>query len=418
MMRLRSAFKANCVGVCRQWSSSTRPDSTSKQHNSTTVSSPSPPSSEPFDVIINGGGIVGLSFLLAAQKSPFLKDKRILLLERQAASSSSNVNQGQGHRFSNRVSSLTTSSRVFLDNLGVWSQLDAHSKRIDRMHVWSHDYHRAIRFRNQIDHSLDSVESDSSTQTPTDSDSVCHVTENDRILNALYSAIDQSQIRFDSEVTTVQADRNLVTLATSSGSTLSTKLLIGCDGFKSLVRSSCAFNYIERPLNQIGIVGTVRMDDNSVHSQNSIAYQRFLPSLQTVLALLPLDRSFCSLVLSTTPTMAKQCMQMSDEQFGQHLNQLLQMHSPLESNDPIKWVLNQFDRIGSNVVPEVQNLTSWPVVQQVESGSRAAFPLGFGTTLPNLVSSVRGNACLNVALIGKIRLIERHSMKVAVICYD
>lgn len=353
---------------------------------------------EPFDVIVNGGGIVGLSFLVAAQRLPFLKHKRMLLLERQRPL----LKIRNDHEFSNRVSSLTHSSRTFFQKIGIWNQFESHTKRIDRMHVWSQDFDRAIRFRNEIDHSLNSLQNTQITSrfADTEMDSVCHVASNDDILQALYTSVNESQISFGTEVTQITASRNLVHLHTADGSSLSTKLLIGCDGFKSLVRNSANFTYIERNLDQVGIVGTVRMNCSSIHSQNSIAYQRFLPSLRTVLALLPLNAQYCSFVLSTSPEHGQECMQMTDQHFTEHLNELIQMQAPIQSNDSLKWLLNQIDQIGSKVLPQVQDFTSLPVIEQTEVASRAAFPLGFGTTLPNLVSSVRGNQCLNVALIG------------------
>ena len=371
--------------------------------------------SNDFDIIINGGGIVGLTFLLGLQKSPFLKDKKVLLLERQPPplSSPSSTSNNDHKTFSNRVSSLTESSRQLFKRLGLWDSLDPHAKRIDRMHVWSYDFHKAIRFRNKVDHTLD-LRISSSTTTPQsglqrlpDDDCVCHIVENDRISKALNDQIDQQRIAYSSQVRRIAANQNLVQLQLQDDQTLTTKLLIGCDGFNSLVRTSSSFTQRTFEMDQMGIVGTVQMDPNSINSQNSISYQRFLPQLDSVLALLPLDQTRCSFVLSTTRNRCEQWMAMTDGQFVDQLNELL--HTHLTYNDGksiIKSIVNQMDQLVSSVLPrsmtQAKSFSTAPTVESLHSSSRAAFPLGFATTLPNLAGSVNDNAFINVALIGTI----------------
>ncbi|KAI7686983.1 hypothetical protein SSS_05217 [Sarcoptes scabiei] len=75
-----------------------------------------------YDIVINGGGIVGFSMLAAIKSSPFLSSKRVLLIEQQSPPPPSflkpmdSESQTKPHKFSNRVFSITQSSKDFLLN--------------------------------------------------------------------------------------------------------------------------------------------------------------------------------------------------------------------------------------------------------------------------------------------------------------
>src|SRR5690606_5147228 len=95
-----------------------------------------------YDVLICGGGLVGLALALALEPSKL----RIALLDPQVAPA---VPQGGLERpeFDARVSALTPASRKLLESLGLWKRLEV--LRICPYHdmrVWDADGSGSIHF--------------------------------------------------------------------------------------------------------------------------------------------------------------------------------------------------------------------------------------------------------------------------------
>jgi len=254
-----------------------------------------------FDIVINGGGIVGLTFLLNLQCNTFLKHKRVLLIEQQNPSKSPTQSTGQ-RVLSNRVSTLTEASRRCFEENGVWSEIDEFTKRIREMQIWSSDLSKAISFDT---FGLD------------ESSNVAYVVENNIILNALNRNLNHDQVLYSTNVAEILEIDNQIHLYTKSKtdstvSKLSCSLLIGCDGYNSLVRHKSNLKYFSLPLEQNGVVGTVRMDQVDENNlDNSISFQRFLPD-RTVVAILPLTNTESSFVISTSKEFAKRLVEMNE----------------------------------------------------------------------------------------------------------
>lgn len=361
------------------------------QHQDASSSSSFP--SESYDIVINGGGIVGFSFLTALKTSRFLSKKRILLIEQQSPPKHANVDidlqdSSKDRIFSNRVSAITNASRQFFKQLDIWSSLEPHSKTVNGMYVWA-DY-----YRNSIDFSSSSGET------------VCHIVENNRILNALHDQLNNNtpeslKVSYGQSVTDIEQrfvnDTLDILLKVKSNNseeeskTIRTKLLIGCDGFKSLVRTKSTLPYFEHDLQQMGIVGTLQVD--SPYKGNNIAFQRFVNSNSAVIALLPLDESHSSLVLAVQKKDYPSWMQLSEDDFIGKLND--ELH-----REPTN--LNPIERLTSTIIPSSLGKTSGssqpPIIKSIVPGSRAAFPLGFGTTIPFLVGSIQSKTPLIQAI--------------------
>lgn len=343
-----------------------------------------------FDIVINGGGIVGLTFLLSLQNNQILNKKRILLIEQQ--NKPALVDKVLDNRvLSNRVSSLTEASRKCFERIGIWSEVDQYAKRIKEMQIWSSNLKKAISFDTQ---DLDNLKN------------VAYIVENNQILNALNRNLNHDQILYSTNVIDIQeSNSNEISLFTSSkckttNSKLTCNLLIGCDGFNSLVRQKSNLNYFNFQLDQNGVVGTVKMSpEQDFDTKNSISYQRFLPN-RTVVAILPLTDRESSFVISTSKEFAKRLVEMEDQEFVKQFNQLLEC----DVKDKMSSLIRNLDGFIKKALPS--NLTKstrtrfLPRIESVQQKSRAVFPFGFGTTLPGLVGGLRSSSNTNLALIG------------------
>lgn len=369
--------------------------------------------SQEFDIVINGGGIVGFSLLAAISKSPFLREKRVLLLEQQPKKAQKNDSKksesngkphpaNQERKLSNRVSSLTVASKDFFDKLGLWSQIEPCSKEVRAMHVWSHDYNQGITFTPHYPGVLDTLLSTSSR-----SDScVCYFLENHVLLNALEQSVPPNFVRYGSSVTDITANANKVNLLTDNGDTITANLLVGCDGFNSIVRRKSSLRFFEQKLNETGIVGTVQMLAESEDDANDVTFQRFLAEDGTVIGILPLTNTHSSFVISAPSKRADALMQLSDDDFVNEFNQLLTKESKRKPN-PFNTIASLVDNAVNQALksagfkPGPPPKAHVPQITNVLPKSRAAFPLGFATTAPSLVGSPKGSNNRKIVIIGE-----------------
>ncbi|RWS26813.1 ubiquinone biosynthesis monooxygenase COQ6-like isoform X2 [Leptotrombidium deliense] len=357
---------------------------------------------EPFDIVVNGGGIVGLSFLLALRKSPFLQSKRVLLLEQTKQQKIDTVPdlENKERLFSNRVSSLTLSSKRFFETLDVWSDIEPFTKTINSMYVWSHDFYSGITFNpstpslvsNYCFPGADRVESN-----------VCYVVENNHILNALNKAVPKDWVRFESSLTDLKENGSNVDVVVNGVDSLTTSLLVASDGFNSFVRKNCNLKYFEHDLNQNAIVGTVEVANDLENDTNDVAYQRFVLESNSIFALLPLSENFSSFVLSVPKGLGEQLMKLSDEEFVDALNQAL-FSTYRTGSSFINNTMDQFNKVVKSLLPSGGNnrppRQNPPQLVLLDSNSRSMYPLRFGTTLPYLIGSPKGGHNNKIVIIG------------------
>nr|XP_046914517.1 ubiquinone biosynthesis monooxygenase COQ6, mitochondrial-like [Dermatophagoides farinae] len=350
-----------------------------------------------YDIVINGGGIVGFSMFAAIKSSPFLSAKRVLLIEQQSPPQPSTSVMPEARKFSNRVSAITLSSKEFFEQLKIWDSLSPYAKSIQGMYVWSEHYQNGINFGH------DSLYENA----------MCYILENNRILQALHdliqsnpnslqhisyktSVVDINQdvdVR-DSQATTIKLKIVDMEDTQQQQKSIQTRLLIGCDGYKSIVRSKSTLPYFEADLNQMGIVGTLEVE--TLNNDNHIAFQRFVND-QLVIALLPLDKCHSSLVLSVPKQSLQEWMKLSDQEFISRLNNELIREPKIQS--PLDKLASTFN-IRQFKYDNAQ-IRSPATIRSIVTGSRAAFPLGFGTTIPFMVGTIQAKVPLLQALINK-----------------
>lgn len=254
--------------------------------------------SEPFDVIVVGGGMVGASLACAlAMPDSGAMPLRVGLMDAREPAGPPQAG------FDARVSAITRASARFLDALGVWDGITARGVgHFREMHVWDAGGSGEIHF--------DSADVGEHT--------LGYIVENGAIVAGLWERLRSLEtvelLCPQSPVDLHRAD-GVTDLVAASGDRWRTGLLVGADGFDSPVRALAGIDTQGWMYDQMAVVTTVRPERHHA----DIAWQRFLPN--GPLAFLPLPRSCCSIVWSTTPEEAGDLLAMHEDAFAWALSE-------------------------------------------------------------------------------------------------
>lgn len=320
-----------------------------------------------FDVVIVGSGPVGLALAAGLQSNPVTQSLKVGLLDIQ---DTMKLKDWKFETYSNRCSSLTNHTRMFFDKIGAWD-----FARKDRIQPFQH-----ILASDGLTNS--SIHLD---QKP-GSEPMAFMSENvnlqyallNSIIDKMNNNIKKPNLEFlmPCTITKLSKGENIYRthIHTTTHGELTTKLLIGADGRNSIVRkyaniSMPGWNYPTH-----AVVGTLKVDPLE---GPAVAFQRFLPT--GPLAYLPLPDNNATFVWSTRPHIASKLLRLPEETFVKFLNAsfrldypdlsyLYQMDfsEPSKVNEQLDWRL-QVKRNSNMQVP--------PVITEIVSGSRAAFPL-------------------------------------------
>eukprot|EP00092_Neocalanus_flemingeri_P009625 GFUD01010361.1.p1 GENE.GFUD01010361.1~~GFUD01010361.1.p1 ORF type:complete len:458 (-),score=146.79 GFUD01010361.1:19-1392(-) len=320
-------------------------------------------SSSSADVVIAGGGMVGSAAAVALSKLACMQNRKIVLLE--AGPEKKIVLTPE---YSNRVSALSPTSVGLLSKLGAWDIIQAaRIGPVMKMRVWDGCSRAGILF-----------DSDGDSQKP-----LSYLVENDLTVKALTDVLGDCgnlEVRYGARVKgyqlpskeeTENRPKEEVVVELEGGEKIETSLLVGADGFRSLVRSSLGCDYVGWEYNQMGIVATLVIEEQE--EPNMTAWQRFLPT--GPVAVLPLCQNKSSLVWTVNKDMARDMVDMEKETFIEKLNKALVGKEA--ENSIVNSVSEGFDLILNSFLPSKTGVEhSPPVVKGVFN--RAAFPLGFG----------------------------------------
>lgn len=245
-----------------------------------------------YDIIIVGGGIVGLT--LAALLTPQLS---IAIVETQPPK----IKKMQ-KKYDLRVSAINLASQEILASAGVWELMQKTRIAPFRgMQVWDAAGDGEINF-NCFDMGLPCLG---------------HIIENSVMQSALWQILQQKQIDYIAPAQPQQLiiHDDLAELQLEDGKILTAKLIIGADGANSWVRQQFDIELVTRPYEHTALVTIVATQEP--HQQ--IARQVFLAD--GILAFLPLlNSNQCSIVWSTTAEKANQLHQLNDEEFNIAIN--------------------------------------------------------------------------------------------------
>ncbi|MFD0985759.1 FAD-dependent oxidoreductase [Methyloligella solikamskensis] len=246
------------------------------------------------DVLIAGGGFVGLSLALAlARLAP--KGFRVILVDRRPL---------EAEIRDARASALTAASRNLLQALGVWEAIADRAQPIERIEITDSPLEtdgprpRYIGFDNTLETGA--------------GQSSAHVVENEPLLRALADAVASEpgiEVLAPDAVTEIAPSPFSIACTLESGGTIDASLLVAADGRRSKLRDQAGIKTVTWDYDQRGIVTTVAHD----RPHNGKAVQHFLPA--GPFALLPLTGSRTSIVWSEEKDVAERIMALEDAGF-------------------------------------------------------------------------------------------------------
>lgn len=250
-----------------------------------------------YEVIVVGGGIIGLSAGLAMAQRGF----------NTAIIDAGSFDQNQAIA-DLRVYAINQASESLWQAMGVWSLMDStRHAPYQQMHVWDAATQAAIDFDARL-HARDKLGA---------------IIEESVIKEALLKRIKQSDhitLLAKQLITNIEEQADFIHLV-SDQAAFDCQLLIIADGANSTARQKLNVPLTSWPYHQQAIIATVATEKPH---QNK-AYQVF--NADGPLAFLPLtDAQRCSIVWSTTPDKAEQLMTLTPEVFNQQLAQAFAYH--------------------------------------------------------------------------------------------
>ncbi len=267
------------------------------------------------DVMIGGGGMVGLTLALALARGGL----RVAVAD--AAPKSAVLDEA----FDGRVSALSFSAVRMMQALGVWPHLAAHAQPINDILVTDAALDRAA--------SLFSLHFDSREVD----EPLGHIVENRYIRAGLFAACEAipglslvAPATLSDLETDAQGVSGKLAGKTSAGKTLRARLAIAADGRDSALREAMGLGVVRWSYPQTGIVATVEHE----RPHHGIAYEHFLPA--GPFAILPMTSASSSegskkanrssLVWTERAELAPHLMKLPDREFNAELSRRFGAH--------------------------------------------------------------------------------------------
>jgi 2-polyprenylphenol 6-hydroxylase len=240
------------------------------------------------DIIIVGGGIVGLSFALALRGS----GARVAMVEAKPPT------PAPAEAFDNRVYAVSPSNVAFLRGLGVWDGLDAtRLTPIRAMEVFGDD-------DSQIGFDADQA----------GLAELAVIVESSRLTGVLWQALRNEReiaVYCPAQCAALAIENGQVRLTLADGAVLAGQLIVGADGADSWVREQTGIAVREKDYRQLGVVANFACA--LPHRQRAFQWFR----ADGVLAWLPLPGERISMVWSTDADHARALMELGGAQFAQ-----------------------------------------------------------------------------------------------------
>ena len=247
------------------------------------------------DVVVSGGGMVGLSLGLALAQGGLrtvVADTTPMAAQLDAA-------------FDGRVSALAYATIRMYRALGAWEAMAPHAQPIREILVTDGATGRAA---SPFSLHFDAAE--------VGAPELGAIVENRHIRAALYArAQDQSDLTLiaPAAVKGVTVEGGSVTAALANGETVRATLAVAADGRVSPLRDAMGFKTIGWSYPQTGIVATVEHEK----PHNGVAYEHFLPA--GPFAILPMTGNRSSLVWTEKRDLAPAILKLDEARFHDEL---------------------------------------------------------------------------------------------------
>ncbi|MFP1984776.1 FAD-dependent 2-octaprenylphenol hydroxylase [Lonsdalea quercina] len=246
-----------------------------------------------FDVVIAGGGMVGLALACGLQGSGL----SIAVLEKQPVNAPSSLLE-----LAPRVSAINAASEQLLRKLGVWQTIAA--QRIspyNAMSVWDRDSFGSISFNGE----------------ETGFSHLGHIIENDVIQQSLWQHAERARdvtLIAPAALKQVAWGENEAFITLEDGSMLTARLVVGADGAHSWLRQHADIPLTFWDYGHHALVANIRTQ----RPHESVARQVFHGD--GMLAFLPLsDPHLCSIVWSLPPERAQTLLEAPATTFNSQL---------------------------------------------------------------------------------------------------
>ncbi|KAK6505365.1 putative ubiquinone biosynthesis monooxygenase [Arthrobotrys musiformis] len=333
------------------------------------------PNPEIYDIVVVGGGPVGLTLAASLGAARATSHLKVALIEGMNLASIRDWKPTPDY-FANRIVSLIPSTVKLLKETGVWKHIKQERvQSYDGMQVWDGMTDARVEFDwNKL---LGGREEGMDT-------TIAHMVENIHLSHGLLKRLDELAVKptmidktkvekIEYGQLTEEVDmRDWPIVSLSNGQKLGARLLIGADGGNSPVRTFAGIESRGWDYERHSMVATFKIEDDSAFPK--FAYQRFLPS--GPVAILPLPGNFANLAWSTTPEKVAHLKSLAPEDFVAMVNAAFRL-----SYTDIDYLHN----LKSGVVEETkwrESVTKYPDpptipvrITEVLEGTRASFPL-------------------------------------------
>lgn len=265
------------------------------QFNQTTSSQPIPPElpGYDYDLVIVGGGIVGLTLAAA------LKDSGLNILLIEAKVTSLAVSKGQAY-------AVHMLSALIYKGIGIWDKILPRIAKYRHIRLSDADYPDVVEFETK----------DISQDIP----ELGYVAEHQALLEPLQEFVhDCPNVSYlcPAEVVSTKYESDEVVINIKLGEqvkTVKSKLVVAADGSRSPIRQGAGIKTHGWKYWQSCIVAFVKPEK----PHNDTAYERFWPS--GPFAILPLPGNRCRIVWTAPHAEAQALCALNDEQFLQELS--------------------------------------------------------------------------------------------------
>lgn len=252
------------------------------------------------DVLIIGGGPAGLTLASAIKQSPHLEGLSTVLVDAgDLKNKVADFYHNPPDFFTNRVISLTSQSKDFLEKTVGVSLMEERVQPFDGLYVTDGCSDGTLEMeRDSMGQMVEILNIQSSLLEK------LRVTKPEK-----FELLDRTTVKsIEYENPDDKTSWPIVTL--ENGEKYKTRLLIGADGFNSPVRKFSKIESRGWSYNRFGVVATLKLEYPPFKVRG---WQRFLPT--GPIAHLPLPGTHATLVWSTTEPLSRLLLSLNDDQF-------------------------------------------------------------------------------------------------------